>query len=246
MHVHARDLGRELSLLLSSSLALGQGHILIADFSMSGQELFENEEVNHPYSGTADEDDCEANPTTAISVRSFFADPKRRGKKRRAITLDSEESEPEQSPRRMCLPHKKFCAYSKRPALQETPNRYSSGGSGARSSRTTDDTSLANSQCQQQSSQICSETKKAGDQHLQAANPLAKNVDSELSVSAALGQITSLLNTVVRRVERVEAELKNQSEQTNSIISTSDSTPSSEKKVYVPRVVRVSLKFKTM
>ena len=149
---------------------------------MSGQELFENEELNRPYSGTTDEEDCDANPTTTISVQSFFADPKRRGKKRRPIALDSEESEPELPQRRMCLAPKKPRDYSKRSALQVTPNRFSSGGSGARSSRTTDDTSPSNSPCQQQSTQISRESNKDRDQHLQAANPVAKNVDSEKKV----------------------------------------------------------------
>lgn len=56
-------------------------------------------------------------------------------------------------------------------------------------------------------------------------------------VKSALKQITSLLNTVVQRVERVENELK----RVSSVSSSSDTTPSRRKRVCVPLVVRVSL-----
>ena len=63
------------------------------------------------------------------------------------------------------------------------------------------------------------------------------NVCTGLEVKSALQEITSLLNTVVKRVERVEDELK----RVSSVSSSSDSTPPKNKKVLVPLVVRVSV-----
>ena len=57
----------------------------------------------------------------------------------------------------------------------------------------------------------------------------------DLSVKTALKEITSLLNTVIKHVERVETELKKQS----GVSSSSDSTPCSKKSVAVPLIVRV-------
>ena len=64
------------------------------------------------------------------------------------------------------------------------------------------------------------------------------------SVKLALREITSLLNTVVKRVERVETELKKQSESiaSSSRWSSSDSsTPAKKRIVAVPLIVRVGL-----
>ena len=59
--------------------------------------------------------------------------------------------------------------------------------------------------------------------------------DDDTSVKSALKEITSLLNTVVERVDRVETELKKQS----SASSSSDSTPRTKKIIAVPLIVRV-------
>ena len=57
-------------------------------------------------------------------------------------------------------------------------------------------------------------------------------------VKSALREITSLLNTVVKRVEKVENELKQQRSLASS--SSSDSTPSSKcKKADIPLIIRV-------
>ena len=66
-------------------------------------------------------------------------------------------------------------------------------------------------------------------------SPVA-SLDSDPSVKLALKEITSLLNTVVKRVERVESELKRSVNTTSS----SESSPHGSKKHYVPTVVRVS------
>ena len=76
---------------------------------------------------------------------------------------------------------------------------------------------------------------------LPLSTPLAPTsavaMDSDDGVKSALKEITSLLNTVVKRVERVESELK----RNTSISSSCDSSPShGSKKQYVPTVVRVS------
>ena len=55
------------------------------------------------------------------------------------------------------------------------------------------------------------------------------NVELDTSVKAVIQEITSLLNTVVKRVEKVETELKKQS----GVSSSSDLTPSCSKKVHV-------------
>lgn len=56
-------------------------------------------------------------------------------------------------------------------------------------------------------------------------------------VMSALQEITSLLNTVVKRVEKVECELEHQRSTPSSF---SDSTPSKHKqKADVPLVIRV-------
>ena len=61
------------------------------------------------------------------------------------------------------------------------------------------------------------------------------DLNTDPGVKSALQEITSLLNTVVKRVERVETELKKQS----SVSSSSDSnTPA--KKVHIPLIIRVS------
>lgn len=57
-------------------------------------------------------------------------------------------------------------------------------------------------------------------------------------VKSALREITSLLNTVVKRVEKVENELKQQRSLSSS--SSGDSTPSSKcKKADIPLIIRV-------
>ena len=56
-------------------------------------------------------------------------------------------------------------------------------------------------------------------------------------VKSALKEITSILNTVVKRVERVENELK----RVSSASSSSESSSPKHKKVFVPLVVRVSV-----
>ena len=68
-------------------------------------------------------------------------------------------------------------------------------------------------------------------------NTSTSSSQDDPSVKSALKEITSLLNTVVKRVERVETELKKQS----SVSSSSDSTPRSKKivAVHVPLIVRV-------
>ena len=63
------------------------------------------------------------------------------------------------------------------------------------------------------------------------------SLETDQSVKSALKEITSLLNNVVERVERVESELK----RNTSILSSSESSPSHRsKKQYVPTIVRVS------
>ena len=72
----------------------------------------------------------------------------------------------------------------------------------------------------------------------------ASSEDEGPSVKLALREITSLLNTVVKRVERVETELKKQSESiaSSSRLSSSDSsTPAKKRIVAVPLIVRVCL-----
>ena len=72
----------------------------------------------------------------------------------------------------------------------------------------------------------------------------ASEEDEGPSVKLALREITSLLNTVVKRVERVETELKKQSESiaSSSRSSSSDSsTPAKKRIVAVPLIVRVGL-----
>ena len=66
-------------------------------------------------------------------------------------------------------------------------------------------------------------------------------MEADQSVKSALKEITSLLNTVVKRVERVESELKKQASASNSSDSAS---PHVSKKNHVPTVIRVS--FDTM
>lgn len=77
------------------------------------------------------------------------------------------------------------------------------------------------------------------DENLSALSTQQSTTDhtnSDPTVKSALKEITCLLNTVVKRVERVENELKKQS----SVSSSSESTPS-RSKVHVPLVVRVSI-----
>ena len=66
-------------------------------------------------------------------------------------------------------------------------------------------------------------------------NTSSTSQDDDPSVKSALKEITSLLNTVVKRVERVETELKKQS----SVSSSSDSNPPLKKIIAVPLIVRV-------
>ena len=125
--------------------------------------------------------------------------------------------------------------------LKGTPNRYSSGGSGARASGTANDASPTTSPSQQLSSQLPRDEFEDNPElpSTQGANGI-QSEETSSSLTVALSKITSLLNTVVKRVERVEAELKNVNQ---SSPSSSDSTPSGDKKIHmhVPRVVRVRL-----
>lgn len=103
-----------------------------------------------------------------------------------------------------------------------TPRRPISGGAGPPHFSSTDDESCA--AATPSVAPTCTPTN-------------ASSVDSDPSVKLALKEITSLLNTVVKRVERVESELKKSTATTSS----SESSPShSSKKQYVPTVVRVS------
>jgi len=67
--------------------------------------------------------------------------------------------------------------------------------------------------------------------------PSVQQDPGDPEVKSALREITSLLNTVVKRVEKVECELK---QQRSTPSSSSDSTPSKHKqKADVPLVIRV-------
>ena len=204
---------------------------------MSDQDLFEEEEGSDAYAGTTEEEDDDPSPANTISVSNFFASKQKAGQNRRwkrssmyEIPFDGEDSEPEQPLPRLSLLPKRICYYSKKAnyhalVLKGTPNRYSSGGSGARASGTANDASPTTSPSQQLSSQLPRDDNPELPS-TQGANGI-QSEETSSSLTVALSKITSLLNTVVKRVERVEAELKNVNQ---SSPSSSDSTPSGDKK----------------
>ena len=71
----------------------------------------------------------------------------------------------------------------------------------------------------------------------QSVAPSVQTTGTDPYVKSALQEITSILNAVVQRVERVETELKKGAITPSS---SSDSTPSRQK-IRIPLVVRVSL-----
>ena len=106
-------------------------------------------------------------------------------------------------------------------ASRSTPRRVQSGGTSNSHLSTTDD-----------------ETSVAPPLPTTPTSSLAvSSLETDQSVKSALKEITSLLNNVVERVERVESELK----RNTSLSSSSESSPSHHsKKLYVPTIVRVS------
>ena len=106
-------------------------------------------------------------------------------------------------------------------ASRSTPRRVQSGGTSNSHLSTTDD-----------------ETSVAPPLPTTPTSSLAvSSLETDQSVKSALKEITSLLNNVVERVERVESELK----RNTSLSSSSESSPSHHsKKLYMPTIVRVS------
>lgn len=207
---------------------------------MSEQELFsEDSSVRNSsiWSETDSGSDSGSPPAgAAFSVGNFFSKKRQRCDSNTSTSGGSNEQQQQQKDVDGGSMDKR--RRKKRHALQcVTPNRCSSTNSVPveSSSATLPSTRCANgNQPNQQGDNVRSEhvEKSFTSPPVQSTSPVP-NSNADVGVKSALQEITSLLNTVVQRVERIENELK------NSPSSSSDSaTPS--RKVLVPLVVRVS------
>ena len=184
-------------------------------------------------------------------MRQFFTSSSRTPSSRRVFAPDTEsDDEPEPLPRVATQPQKRIRTYltkkSKRHALvlvkdlvNNTPNRISSGRRKESTNSSRGRASPLPLSCD--TSPVGRDTDVENSRPSLQSTPMSPslNVESDTSVKAVLQEITSLLNTVVKRVENVETELKKQS----GVSSSSDLTPSCSKKVHVPLLVRVSCFF---
>ena len=207
---------------------------------MSGPELFDGEtgdedgiELNDAFRSES-ESDLESPPVrTSMTVRKFFSKKRQRApsvSNRHELKQHVQQGGSSndcvgtsQSKRRRGQLPKDNYAYS------VTPNRPSSGRS-----KVTPET-LRSSQ-----SKGDENVDPRAAAELDTSTKISSSQDDP-SVNSALKEITSLLNTVVKRVERIETELKKQS----SSSSSTDSTPCSKTIVAVPRIVRVGCKLYT-
>lgn len=200
---------------------------------MSGPELFDegtgDEHVDTSMdSHSESESDLDSPPAcTSMTVRNFFSK-----KRQRCTSTPSDHNEFEEHTQRGTSGSGiDRVSDSKRKrsadAQSVTPNRPASGRSRVthgtlRSSQSKGDENIT--------------PREATELNTSASSGASSSTpDDDCSVKTALKEITSLLNTVVKRVERVETELKKQS----SVSSSSDSTPCSKKTTAVPLIVRV-------